>query len=365
MQSLLTTLISLLACAAGAAQELPPPAGQPAPPAGATDPALVDQILAEAPKGRLAIQAVQGSAGADPVGAVDVQVELYHNNRPLKQMTATLDENGVVVLEDVPIVLGVRPVVKIEYAGVTYLEIGDPLDAENPEGVVNVTVYQTTDDRPQWDVAMRHVRAEPTPDGAFVGETLVIENPADRTWLGDPPDAQDRRSTVRVKLPAGARDVQLTSGFHGWCCTTLEGDELAVQMPLMPGQTTFQYSYMVPPHEGHADLVVTAPAPMKTAVFFVPASGVVEPVGMQEAEAPPMGDAPQMRMFQAQDVASGQEMGVVLTGAPAAAPVGGAAAHARLLALIGAALVLVAIIVAMTFRASKQRRGAAGAAGGA
>ncbi|MFG0286301.1 MAG: hypothetical protein ACF8R7_17955 [Phycisphaerales bacterium JB039] len=361
MRSFLAALVPLIACAAAAAQELAPPAGAAPPAVGPADAALVDQILAESPKGRLAIHAVQGSAGGDPVGSVDVQVDLYHNNRPLKQLTATLDENGVVVLEDVPIILGVRPVVKVEYGGVTYLEVGAPMDAENPEAVVTVTVYETTDETPQWDVAMRHVIAEPTPEGAVVGETLVVQNPADRTWLGGPPDAQDRRTTVRVHLPEGARDVQLTSGFHGWCCTTLEGNELAVQMPLMPGQTTFQYSYMVPPHDGHADLRITAPAPMRTAVFFVPMGGDVEAIGMQEAEAPAMGGAAQMRMFQAQDIASGQEMGVVLTGGAVAAAASGSAAHARLLALIGAGLVVVAIIGVMAVRAGRQRQRAAGA----
>src|SRR5690606_13889109 len=153
---------------------------------GAVDPALVEQFLAESTPGSLAIHAVQGSEGGAAVGAAEIEIDYYHNDRLFRQATGRLDDSGVVVLEDVPIALGVTPVVRLQHAGVTYVEVGPMMDAAHPEAVVNLTVYETTDDTPAWEIAMRHVMVEPSAQGARVAETLVVESPADRTWLGSP-----------------------------------------------------------------------------------------------------------------------------------------------------------------------------------
>lgn len=327
---------------------------------GAVDPALVDQFLAESAPGRLAVHAVQGTEGGPAIGAAEIEIDYYHNERLFRQATAALDGSGVVVLEDVPVALGVTPVVRLLHAGVTYVEVGPLMDAANPEAVITLTVYETTDEAPAWDIAMRHVMVEPSAEGARVGETLVVESPADRTWLGSPADAAGKRSTVRMRLPAGAREVHLTSGFHGWCCTTLENDEVAVQMPLMPGRTTFRYSYLVPPQGGEADVRVSAPAPMRSAVFFVPETGAaVRAVALEDAGPQQMGAADPVRMFQGQNLAAGQEAGIVLAGGIAQAAGGGgsgAAAHARLLGLIGAGVFAVVGIAVLAARAGAGRR---------
>ena len=321
------------------------------------DQASMEEFLSQGPQGKLAIQVVQGTEGGPAIGDVDVEIDYYHNNASIKHSTAHLDENGVVVVEDVPLALAVRPVVRIQHAGVTYLEAGPAMDAQNPEAVVKLTAYEVTDDAPAWRVAMRHVMVQPTPEAAQISETLVVENPGDHTWMGGPADQDDRRTTVLVSLPEGAHDVHLVRGFHGWCCTSLKGRELAVQMPLMPGRATFEYSYHVPVQSGRAGVEIGADARIDSAVFIVPDDGTkVEAVGVQEMEPQEMGDF-RARMYQAQGIESGQDAGIVLagiTGPPA--PMTSSAGMARIVALVGGGAVACLIVLVVILRSMGKAR---------
>lgn len=356
------TSIAIAAFAAGAAAQTQP---QPLPP-GLVPDGPMEQVLAEAPMGTLAVQVVQGTEGGPKIGTQDITIELYHLDHVIKTIEATLDGAGVALIDDVPLPVEVRPVVRLQYSGVTYLEVGPAMSDAQPEGVVELTVYETTDEAPAWQVAMRHVMVEPRDDGVLVAETLVVENPADRTWMGEPTADGADRPTVRVRLPEGARQVQLQSGFHGWCCTAHTGRDLVVKMPLMPGRTSFRYSYLAPGANSRAEVLVSSPAPTKQAVFFVPDAGAsVAPVALNHLGTEQMGQM-RVNMYQSASLAGGAEAGVVLTGLRSAAPASAAApggdgsvASARRMGLLGLALVLAIAAGVVTIRMMKQQQGRA------
>lgn len=307
------------------------------------------------PTGTLAIRVVQGTeGGVDPAGST-VHVHLFHRRQLFRTIDTQLDESGLAMVGDLPVSVGIQPVVQIEHAGVTYQETGPSMDPSTPNASVEVEVYDVSEAEPAWRVTMRQVMADPTQDAVHVSEVLSIENPADSTWLGGELASTGKKTTVRVALPTGARDVHLDAGFHGWCCTTFEGGELAVQMPLMPGRTSYRYSYFVPVQGGQASVAFSTPAPTERVALFVPADGSaatpegLSDLGVQGSEAGPV------RMYQAQGLAGGQQVGIVLAGfatpAPAAAPATAApgptplwvwvAAGAGVLVVAGAAVVLV------------------------
>ncbi|VAX42205.1 hypothetical protein MNBD_PLANCTO03-586 [hydrothermal vent metagenome] len=274
---------------------------------------VLRRMLMEGPRGSLAVQVVQGTAGGPPVGNRKIRVDLYHTNRPIWELNADLDKNGLAMLGDLPIAVLVRPVVWIEYDGVKYLEVGQAMDENNPDTAMKLTVYETTREEPGWYISMRHIMVSTVPEGTVVSETLVVENPSDKTWFGGEPMRGDQGTTIRVQLPEGVEDVYLESGFHRWCCTSFEGRELAVQMPMMPGQTMFRFSYLIPTPLGEIDLRFSAFAPTKSMVLFIPDDGTVaEEKGMELQGTENMGKQ-RMRNYQATGMEPGQEVGVVLT----------------------------------------------------
>lgn len=300
------------------------PAAARSQPAGTTVPPLPDSSMQAASRGimgSLAVRAVQGSKGGGDVGPAEVEIELLHRDQIIQRFKTKLDEHGVVVVGDLPVEMGVRALVRVKYANVLYQDVGPEMNAANPSASVEVAVFETTDQVPDWKVSMRHVRLSASAGAVSVSETVVVTNPSDRTWLGGPANAQGRRSVVSLTLPAGARDVSLESGFHGWCCTALSDRTITVQMPLMPGEATYRFSYKVDSPAGRAELLFAAPVRCEHLALFVSGGGAtVEPRGVAPAALPPSSESPGMRMYQGDGLAAGTQVGMLLANVPGAPP---------------------------------------------
>lgn len=321
---LLTVAVVLALVGPARAQETVAP---PAP--DGPNPQQVDEamrgVLIAGPKGSLAVRVVQGTAGAPEAVGAQVTVDLYHQNKPIWQLSATLDEGGAAMIGDVPVAIEVRAVVRVEYHGVSYLELGPRMDKESPDAAVKVTVYQTTLEEPAWRVAMRHIMVQRVTDGTIVNETLVVENPSDQTWFGGEPMREGKGTSVRVNLPPLVEEVHLDAGFHGWCCTTFQDRELAVQMPLMPGQTTYRFTYFIPTQPETVDLRFEAPAPTDSVAVFVPDDGTAAEATILELQGTEDMGSGRMRSYFASGVEGGQEAGVVLSSLKSATTTTGAA----------------------------------------
>lgn len=315
----LATALILLSGAIQAAWAQTPTPGPPASP-----PQSAPASQPSSPRGVLAVRAVQGTKGSFAIGGADVEIDIVAGNRSVQHFAAKMDDQGLVMIGDVPLGDGFRPVVRIKYSGVTYQEVGPVMNAGAPNASMPITVFETTEEAPPWRVSMRHVIATPGPGGFDIAETIVVENPSDRTWIGGAADAAGKRPVVQVSLPDNAQAVELDEGFHGWCCTTLIGREMTVQMPLMPGSSTFKYSYRVPVIQRAMDLRLASPVPVDHAVFFVPEDvSDVQTEGVLGGDVQTMGQF-RMRMFSAAGIKPGATVGVILkTGGSPQASAGG------------------------------------------
>jgi hypothetical protein len=269
-----------------------------------------------------------------------------------------LDERGETTFADVPVIMGVIPVVRILHSGVTYQEPGEIMDPANRDRTIEVRVYDTTDQPPAWRITMRHAMVAPAKDILTINELVVVENPADRTWLGGPPDDRARRATVVLNLPPGARKVQLLGGFHGWCCTAFAEPTLSVQMPLMPGAASYRFSYEVPLQSGRAEVMLSAAAPTDRVMIFVPAAGftVEASQGRVSDQAGDHGESG--KLMQASAMAPGQPAGVVLTALAAPAPPRSAAVPVVVIVSAAALASAAAVMLVLRRRAPRTPRGA-------
>lgn len=318
--------------------------------------------LESGPRGMLAVQAVQGSKGGEPLVGDVVEVILFHRDIAVKTLTGKLDDSGVLLLGDIPVGIGVSPLVRVHHAGVQYQDSAPEMSAENPNTRVEIKVYEVTDQKPEWEVAMRHMVVEKRPDGYVVSEMMVVDNKGDRTWLGDPPDMLKRRSTVPLPLPASATDVELVQGFHGWCCSAMKESTLQVQMPFMPGKMTYKFAYRVIPKDGVLDLRVSMPVGAARAAFFVPDDGSkVDPSLVTETGSDSSG-AQRLRMYSADGVAAGQVVGVVLrtpvaagAGATGPGPAQGSGSTSTTVLVVGAVAAVGAVALAWKVMASRAK----------
>jgi hypothetical protein len=194
-------------------------------PKGHPDIATMRAAAATRPSGKSAalfIRAVQGTKGGPTIAGDPVTVELFYEGEVVKKVEAKLNSEGNVLVQELP-PLGVQPLVKINHAGVEYVAEGDVLDFKRPQQRIDVTVYEATEQVPAWHVHMRHLMVQPVAGGVEVMDMLVVQNPADRAWVAAAPgpDGKGKGQTFDLALPAGAKDVKLSGGFHD-CCVKFE-----------------------------------------------------------------------------------------------------------------------------------------------
>lgn len=267
--------------------------------------------------GTLTIQAVQSTAGGAAVSGGQAVVDLYTQDQLLKSHEVPLDAAGRATLNDLPVSLGLLPVVRVVYNGIEYAAQGQAMDSTHPTQQIDVPVYEATAESPAWQIKMRHLMVQSaSAEMLQVMDVLQVENPSDRAWTGAPA-ADGKGTTFVLPLPDGASNVQLIEGFHD-CCTVIDAAGVHNQMALLPGVKLYRLAYTLPVESGNARISVTNPAPAGHVMVFVPNDGSqVQADGLSAVESK-MDDG-STRFFAAHDLQAGKPVSLALSGVTASA----------------------------------------------
>ena len=286
-------------------------------PAGHPDISQMRRQAASQPSliGTVLVRAVQGTKNGPAIGAgAVVTLELYEQDQVLEKREGKLDETGAANFERLPIGMSTTPLAHVNYNGVEYEAVGQPLDPTHASQTVQVTAYESTDQQPAWQVKMQHLLIQPAAEGVSVMEMFAVENPTDRAWIGSgAPNAEGKRATTVFPLPAGAKDVQLAGGFHE-CCAKVEGDKVTNSMALVPGVSQFRIVYTVPVKDGKAELALSTPAAIGHLMAMLPDDGTtVSAVGLENGGTANMGNGI-TRFFKGENLKAGASFKLNISG---------------------------------------------------
>lgn len=302
----------------------------------------------------ISIQVIQGTKDGPKITGGKATVELFRGGEP-QVIEVNLDAHGVALLENLSLASPFDPRVTIEYAGTSYQAVGEPMTPTQSSQKIEVKVYETTDQRPELTIGMRHVMAIATPEGLRVRDVMVVNNPADRTWTGSP-GADGKPSTMWVGLPAGVTDLTMEGGFHSCCARVIDG-KLVSSSPLVPGQLQFHVMYLLPGTDGQAQMEINAPAPIGTMILMVPQSQAnnVTVEGLEKGRIFP-GDGKPMQSFIGKEVAAGQKIVLTMTGMPQAVEIApeGEWSTPQILGVVGVALLVVLSVLILAFKAGRK-----------
>jgi len=279
------------------------PAGTPQLPKGHPDISKLRAASTQPTAGTLKVRAVQGTAGAPPAGADPIIVEVYGNDQLIGKLDIKLDDDGTTTIDNIPTGPGYQVLARVTHAGV---EFDGVIEANNRSLQLSVPVFESTETRPDWNVQMRHLIVQPADDGVQVMEVIAISNPSDRAWLGEKPAADGKRMVFTVPLPADATKVQLAGGFHE-CCTKVENGRITNTMPLVPGVTQYQFSYVVPVKNGSADITATFAVPVKSMMVLVPEGTSASAIGLEGPKTVNMGNG-NTQYFKGADLPANKEV---------------------------------------------------------
>ena len=283
--------------------------------------------------GTLTIQAVQGTKAGPDIGADKAVIDLYRDRKRFKQITTQLDARGLATIGDLPVGGGIQPVVTIVHRDVAYRVVGQPLTPAKPAGEVEVKVYETTEQMPEWKVAMRQLMLNRQPRGYIVKDVLLLRNPADRTWLGHKVDVTDHqqdqdqahdkahgdaepaeaRQTIVLTLPENATDVKLGNGFDV-CCTQIKGNNVIVTKPLRAGDTRLSLTYRVPAVDEQVRIAIAAPSATDAlAVYLADDGTTITARGLEPSENMKLGKR-SVRVLKAEKLDAGEETVLTVAG---------------------------------------------------
>jgi len=261
--------------------------------------------------GSLSLHATQGTAGGTKPAGDPVVIDLYSAAPTPQHFEGQLDASGTLVLPDITITGACQPLIKVTHAGVPYQGIGQVMDAAHTGEKVEVKVFDTTEQQPQWVMKMRHVIIHRSPAGLDVIEMIMLDSPGDRVWLGTG-DGKEPRITLDLPLPAAAQNVQFGDGLKAGNASVKDG-RLINTAPLIPGTTQLQFSYTLPVGDGKAQITLAAPVATGHLMMFVPDDGsTVTGDGLIPAGS---GNAPggTSRFFMVPSVPAGKELKVDFT----------------------------------------------------
>lgn len=366
MKRLLALSIVLLAAATAVAQ--PGPASAPSPTTAPVKPMMPPHPMPPGigamspgagimpphpmPSGgaTIAIQAVQGTKDGPAVGADTAILELLDGHGHVIQTIRTkLDEHGVAMVGNLPLAAPFRPRVTIEHAGGAYQADGEIIDANRPSQRITVTVYETIDQPTNWTVPMWHVMVHPAADGLHVKEMLAVQNPGDRAYLGAAnPDGE--RISLKLNLPAGADKVTTGGTLLKGYVKVVDGKVVSLA-PLAPGMNQMRLEYRVSATAGSATLTLTAPAPVRQLMVFVPQEfSQAVPEGLTVTEVYNVQGSP-MQGFVAGGLQAGQAVSLTVGGFQPPVP---KLSMPKILAAGGLAIMLILCVVILLRKSSRK-----------
>lgn len=294
--------------------------------------------------GSLIVRAVQGTKGGPAIKNDPVSVQLLRMDKPTTQYDGKLDDHGAVVFDALPVGARAKALVTVKHAGIAFKGVSAILDNDHPDLTVAVAASETTEIAPAWRVKMRHVSVGPGEKGGLlVKDMVVVENPADRAWLGTPGPGGER-ATVVLNLPAdvGKLDLPATADFDGRSAKyDPKSGRVSVVQPLLPGITRYEFDYLLLPANGKVQLVVTSPQPTDQMVVVMTKqlADLCKTEGLTE-----MNVGPTRRMWTAAEVAAGAKFTFDFTGvAPEKSSMGDddGGVPAKVVGAWGAGLILV------------------------
>ncbi|MCY2929225.1 MAG: hypothetical protein NTV86_06960 [Planctomycetota bacterium] len=247
-------------------QTLPPP-----------DEEFTRQLAADTPAsmpatgtGSIIVRASQGTKDGPKVGGESVGVDFVCRHGAVeKHIDGVLDEGGLAVFRgQIPEKESFQPIVSVVHAGIRYEARGEWVQADSPDSIIRINLYETTAAEPPWSIMSRQVVVFPAPGGLGFLERLVVHNPTDRTWTGVQVNP-NTIATVVLPLPPGARSPELLDMGPDPVPANAANGHVFLANPLTPPVARINLRYIVPLVDGKAKVDLKAPVDTSSSVLMV------------------------------------------------------------------------------------------------
>jgi hypothetical protein len=209
---------------------------------------------------------INGSAGGSVPAGIEVVLYVFLDTEEEGTYTTSVAADGTFRFEDLSLAEGETLIARVVYEGVEYSSDPATVESAQDELALELTVYETTQDPSDVQVAQLHLFISRVEDRIRIGEYHLIGNTGDKTYVGQLDPESGRSLTLSYALPEGAEELTFDGAGLGERFVEREGG-FADGEPILPGASTVEtlFSYELP---FRADMQVERS-------FDVPVSSVV------------------------------------------------------------------------------------------
>jgi 5-hydroxyisourate hydrolase-like protein (transthyretin family) len=215
---------------------------------------------------------VSGTSGA-PVPNLEVVLQRYEGEQERDKQRTLSDAEGKFSFPKLETGKGTSYGLQVTYEGVEYYGPSIVVDEKKREVTVPLMVYETTGSNQDVSVITHHVLAEPEEGALWVKEVMVLQNTGNRVYVGTNEIAPEKKETLRISLPADAKELQLLEGLMS-CCIVEAKNGFSDTMDIKPGKKEIMFSYKI--DYGFSALELKKQINMKTDAldFYIPDRGI-------------------------------------------------------------------------------------------
>lgn len=252
----------------------------------------------------------------DGTGVADVELTLHqHGDGQEKQGGSTkTDKGGAFSFPGLSSEKEKAYYVRATYKGVEYysptVSFGD-----KRELLLNLTVYETTDEDTNISVKMHHVFIGLEGGVLLIQEIMVLENNGDRVYVGYREVESGKREVLRISLPKRATALETLKGLMG-CCIEKTEDGFIDTMDIKPGRKEIRFSYKVDYGSSRYELSKRLYAKTESIDFLIPDQGIKAKSDMLEFKGSVGNPGQRFLHLSGKDLAKGSRIALELRGLP-------------------------------------------------
>ncbi len=191
------------------------------------------------------IRGIVKTASGEPVPELDVDLRIFRPNQPTTHRPAVSGSDGGFTFS----ALDRNPEngygVYAVYQGADYYSPLFRFTNDEPDIVYELTVYKSTTSDEHIAVMRHGIRIDSDEGGLRITEQLVLENSGDRMYIGSQAVKDGKHETLRVNLPTGFQNLQLSQSFIDFY-TIIEETGVVFTMAIPPGEKPFELTYTLP-----------------------------------------------------------------------------------------------------------------------
>lgn len=123
------------------------------------------------------------------------------------------------------------------------------LDHDQRQANVRITVHDAVQTPSPLVVRKHDIRIESKSEALRVTESLLVDNPSQTTYVGQPKKADGRAATMTLSIPADFVRTTFHEEFFGRRFTLIDG-KLVTDIPSTPGTRELKFTYVLPNASG-------------------------------------------------------------------------------------------------------------------